>query len=421
MKNGFKAFVSRCRRQHPTYEQLGLPRVSMTVTLYALKESVGNVQAELAKEKESLAKMLADPNSNMEEVRKAKQRAADLKERVEGLNAQVEELEAAQKAKMKEQAGGVGATMSKEEARGRFYQAVLTGANVRELSKMAYEQLGAIPANNADQGYGSNLLPTNLSNELMLDPVVTNPLQPFMTVTNITGLEIPKLGFSVSDDAFLAKDGATAKEMTITGGKVTFGRHKMMLKAEVSESVLRSTPLNVEAAVTSGLNSAQAAKLLKVIFASSPASGEEAMSLYSTANAITEKEGSDMLEAIMAAYGDLEDIYAPNARVVMKRSDYIAMIRTLANGAESLYGKKPEEIIGIPVIFCEKATQPVVGDFRYLHLNYDVPPLYDTDKDVSTGNRLFVLTHWYDVKVKLAAAFRRAKVTVATPAGNGAS
>ncbi|MBQ8537831.1 MAG: phage major capsid protein [Clostridia bacterium] len=404
MKNGFKAFVARCKRQAPWQP----PRVSMTLTLYALKEQAGQVQAQMATEKEALAKMLADPTSNMEANRKAKQRLSDLKERYAGLTEQIQEMEQEQKARLKED--GTGATMSKEEARGRFFQAVLNGSNVRELPKMAYEQLGAIPANNADQGMGSNLLPTNLSNELMLDPVVENPLQPYMTVTNITGLEIPKLGFSVEDDAFLSKDGETAKEMALTGDKISFGRHKMMLRAAVSESVLRSTPLNVEAAVTGGLHSAQAAKVLKVMFAQSPGTGEEHMSLYSTQNGVKSVTGSTMLDAILAAYGDLEDIYAPNARVVMRRADYIAMIRELANGAESLYGKKPEEIIGVPVVFCEKAVTPVVGDFRYLHMNFDMPPLYDTDKDVSVGNRLFVLTHWYDIKVKLAAAFRLATV-----------
>ena len=63
------------------------------------------------------------------------------------------------------------------------------------------------------------------------------------------------------------------------------------------------------------------------------------------------------------------------------------------------------------MVFCEKAVTPVVGDFKFLHINFDMAPLYDTDKDVSVGNRLFVLTHWYDIKVKLAAAFRLAKVS----------
>ena len=43
------------------------------------------------------------------------------------------------------------------------------------------------------------------------------------------------------------------------------GRNELPLKATVSESLLRSSPLNIEAAVNSGLESAQAAKELKAI------------------------------------------------------------------------------------------------------------------------------------------------------------
>jgi HK97 family phage major capsid protein len=260
-----------------------------------------------------------------------------------------------------------------------------------------------------------------MSNDLILEPTVTNPLRPFMTVTQITGLELPKLGFTVADDAFAAKDGETAKEMALDGsGKITFGRFKMALSAEISETVLRGTPLNVEGAVTGGLQSAQAAKELKVMFNTNPSAAEKHMSLYAKtddAYDIKAVEGDTMLNAIINAFGDLEDAYQDNARCCMRRQDYFAMIRTLSNNSESLYGKKPEDVIGFPVIFCAKATVPVVGDLRFLHENFDMAPLYDTDKDVSTGNRLFVLTHVYDIWPRLKSAFRLAVLTPAAPEG----
>lgn len=387
-------------------------RVNMAVTLYQLKEQAATIEAELLTVKDSVAMRAGEPNVSMEDLRKDKKRGEELQERLDILTGQIVEMEEAQKVKLRQQGNGGQATMSREEARGRYYQAVLLGQDVRKLPKMVYEQLGAIPTGSEDQGTGSNFLPTHLSNDLLMEPLVDNPLRPFMTITDVTGLELPKLGFSTDDDAFLEKDGATAKEMKLKGDKVVFGNNKMMLKATVSETVLRSTPINVEGAVTAGLQSGQAAKELKVIFAQSPTGAEAAMSLYSTQNAIREVQGATMLDAIMNAYADLEDMYIPNARVVMTRMDYIAMIRDLANGSEALFGKKPEDIIGIPVIFCAKATQPVVGDFSFLHLNFNAAPLYDTDKDVSVGNRLFVLTHWYDIRVKMSAAFRRAKITV---------
>lgn len=53
---------------------------------------------------------------------------------------------------------------------------------------------------------------------------------------------------------------------------------------------------------------------------------------------------------------------------------------------------------------------PIVGDFRYSHFNYDPNMIYDRDKDVKTGIELFVLTAWVDHKIKLKSAFRIAEV-----------
>lgn len=414
MKNGFTAFVARCRRQK-TYAELGLPRVSMALTLYQLKEHQATVGAEMAREKEALAEMLGNPASEMKVTREKKERVADLKERYDGISEQIAEMESEARARLAaDKKGGGSAQMSKQEAKGRFFQSVLNGSNVRELPQMVYDQLGAIPANDDALGTGSNLLPTQMANELLLEPLVQNPLRAFMTVTNVTGLEIPKLGFAVDDDEFVLKDGATAKEMKLKGDKVSFGRKKMMLRAKVSETVLRSSALNVEGAVTSGLNSAQAAKELKVIFNQNPtAADEKTMSLYTPETAIKRVKAKTMLDSILDAYGDLEDLYVPNARVCMRRIDYIKMIRELANGSEALFGKKPEDIIGVPVIFCDRAVVPVVGDWQFLHLNFDCPPLYDTDKEVDTGMRKFVLTHWYDIKIKMSSAFRIAEVDAA--------
>ena len=389
-------------------------RVTMDATLYQIREQMAGLEGEIGSVKLSIAKDAGNPAVQMDDLRGRRQRAEDLQERYNMLADQARELEEAARARLSEQGGGE-TRMSREEARGIFYRAALLGEDVRRLPRMVYEQLGAIPEADADQGHGSNLLPRNMSSELLLDPMVEHPLLSRMSVTNITGLDLPKLGFSLADDDFVAKDGASAKELKASAdGMIKFGRNKMALMAKVSESVLRGSPLNIESAITGALRSQQAAKLLKVTFAASPKLGEEHMSLYAgSTNAIKEVEGPTLLKAIMAAYGDLEDAYVPQAAVVMRRIDWVNMLFDLANGAQSLFGKKPEDIIGVPVVWCEYATVPVVGDFRYLHLNYDIPALYDTDKDVEAGNRIFVLTEWYDQRVKMKAAFRKVKVEVA--------
>jgi HK97 family phage major capsid protein len=147
------------------------------------------------------------------------------------------------------------------------------------------------------------------------------------------------------------------------------------------------------------------------------------MSFYeldgSSNSVIKEVEGADMYEAITNAIADLHEDFRENAQVCMRYSDYVTMLKALSNSSVSLYGKQPEEIIGKPVFFSDAAAiydtdgiygRPIVGDFNYMHLNYDPAVVYDSDKDVDKGEYIWVLTAWIDQRKKLASAFRIAKV-----------
>ena len=110
----------------------------------------------------------------------------------------------------------------------------------------------------------------------------------------------------------------------------------------------------------------------------------------------------------MLAIADLEEDYADNARVVMRRQDYFSMIKELINDNGQLFNMTPEQILGVPVTYCDYATIPVVGDFNYSHFNYDLRVMYDSDKDILTGNHRYVITAWIDHKIKMKSAFRLA-------------
>jgi len=90
----------------------------------------------------------------------------------------------------------------------------------------------------------------------------------------------------------------------------------------------------------------------------------------------------------------------------MRYSDYVTILKSLANNAGTLYNAPPESIIGKPVTFSDAAVKPIVGDFNFAHLNYDGMLVYDTDKDVDKGEYLFVLTAWIDMHLLLKSAFR---------------
>lgn len=389
-------------------------RRAWMVTLYALMEQLSELDNQLETEREAAMELARTPGSDMEQVRAAQQRVRDLQERREILDQERQRQEEAAQERLRRQGNGNGSQMSFEEAAGMFFRSVINQDN-RSLPQMAYEQLGLIPEGSADQGNGSALVPKNLSNRLLLAPKVVNPLRSRMTVTQVTGLSVPKLDFSIDDDEFLAKDGETAKELKASGDTVDFGRNKAFLVAKVSETLLRSTPLDIEGAVTSALDSAMANKELKVMFTTSPKAGEEHMSFYQTGDdskyVIKTVEGTNLLDTLVDAFGDLEDVYQAGAVAVMRRQDYYKCIREMANGADTFFGKKPEDVIGYPVIFCDRATIPVVGDLAYLQENFDCPPWLDSGKDVGKGLRLLTETAVYDIKRLLNAAFRLVKVT----------
>lgn len=165
----------------------------------------------------------------------------------------------------------------------------------------------------------------------------------------------------------------------------------------MSETVVNGTNTNLVTTVESNLQGGVAMKEKKVAFATTPKTGEEHMSFYDkTEVKIKEVTGSTLFEAVVNAAGDLENNFEENSVVIMRRADYLTMIKELANGAESLFGKKTEEVLEYPTIFIDKAVTPVVGDFSFSHYNYDIGTLYEQDKNIKTGMHSFVVTAWFD-------------------------
>ena len=391
-------------------------------TLFEMKQDLLTIGAQLEKVENEIAEKAVDPQVTTDQLNQLNTTKADLKTRFSLLKAQHDQMEAEQlaaiKAKQVTQESNLdGVTDEKTKivkAKAALIKAVMSRKPVPDDVKAA---LGINVQNalgdGSSLGNGDKILPKTMTNELLTEPMATNPLRGNSTYTNITNLEIPKLLFSLDDDNFLTSDTATAKELKAEGDTVIFGRNKFKVFCDITETVLNGTETNLVATVEAGLESGLAKKEKKVVFeATTPTD----MSFYKKNDAGTDYlikavTGATMFDAIIGALGDLEDDYAENAKVVMRKADYFSMIRTLANGNASLYTAPPEQILGAPAVFCDLATIPVVGDFRFSHYNYDLDMLYDQDKDVKTGIESFVLTAWIDHKIKLKSAFRLAKVT----------
>ena len=385
------------------------------MTIFELREKMATLQAAINADAQFIAEKAADPSVAMEEITAKQTHMEDLQKRFNMLKGQAEAEEARQREALENQQKQLSGAPANDKtaAKAAFFRDAFAGVRGK-----SYEGLGGIPAADADLGNGSALLPKNISNELIVEPVEINPLREIARVTNITGLEEPKLGFTIEDaDLGDVTDKQTANEIAMDGATVSYGRYKAKVSATVKDTVYHGTDVDLVSAIENNLRAALAMREKKFAFLSAEACGTDTthahMSFYNESSGtpvITHKTGATMYDAIVAAYADLPEEFAARASILMKKADYFAMIKELANSSDVLFSDKAKAILGIPVVFCEKATMPIVGDFSYYGINYDIDAVYETDKDAKKGEYYFVLTAWGDQQIRLKSAFRIAEV-----------
>ncbi|WP_411842176.1 phage major capsid protein [Salinicoccus sp. HZC-1] len=381
-------------------------------TIYEMKENRNNIGQQLKKEKEALYQMSNDTSVSMEDIQAKKSRITDIEQRFDIVSEQLqdaEKLQNDQNKKMQSDFSQLDDEGKKVKAKAEVYRSLLAPDTYGKPSNEALQLLHALPDGNTSGG--EDLLPTNMIKEVITEPTVTNKLRELSPASNIKGLEMPRIMFTIDDDDFIT-DTQTAKEVQAKGDSVTFGRFKAKLKVEVSDTVIHGSDIDLVSYIENGLKSAAAAKEKRGALTTTPKAGEEHMSFYQS-GAITQVDGEDIYNAVLNALSDLHEDYREQASVVMRYSDFVKVAKQLSNGTTDFFNAPPERIWGVPVKFMDGAVKPIVGQFTYFRLNYD-GSTYDTDKDVDKGIYKFVLTAWYDQKRLLDSAFRIANVAGTT-------
>lgn len=373
-------------------------------TLYELKQNMATIGQQLQKVESELAQKAIDPATSMEDIQALQKTKEDLQARFNVIKEQHDQMEAEQKLQFEKKEVNFGGLSQEEKmikAKAEFIRASLLGKEVSDEIK----QLIAIPGGN--ETGGDKFLPTNLQKELVHEPFARNQLREVAQVSAIKGLELPRISYALDDDDFIT-DEQTAKELALKGDTVSFGRNKFKVKAKISDTVIHGSDVELVSYVDNALRSGLAAKERKDALAETPKVGLEHMSFYNGTD-IKHVKGENLYKAIKNAIADLHEDFRDNAKIVMRYSDYMDIIEILANGNATLYNAQPEQVLGKPVTFADGAVKPIIGDFNYFHINYDAMT-YDTDKDVNSGDYLFVLTAWYDQQRSLDSAFRIAEV-----------
>lgn len=380
---------------------------------YELNAQRLNLKETLADAEQRIIELSVDPNADKDQIDAAKKHRDDLKAKFEAINEAYEKV-AAEEIKAATPVNKLKAevVMTPEQKRETIVAAWIRktmkpeDAAVLEKWHSVKDEL----KDDKDTTKGADILPINVASDLVYEPLATNPLREMEEVSTVTNLVLPTIAFEVVTDA--VKDGTAAKDATVKGGEIEFGRFKTKVRAGISETILNGTDANLVGYVNNALSSALQARELSAALSASPAPSEEHMSFYNAVNGIKTVKGADMFKAINKALADLDDAYQDNAQVLMTRADYFDMLDKLSNSSTTLYEKQPEQIFGVPVHFTSKATTPIVGDFKQARLNYDIAtPVFEQYKDYQTGFNYFQLTAWLDHRIKLASAFRLASVS----------
>ncbi|GKT04460.1 phage major capsid protein [Furfurilactobacillus entadae] len=384
----------------------------MSATLFEMKENLTTLGAQMNKIDDELQQKAMDPATSAEDLAQLQGTKDTLQKRFDIVNQQYKEMNADQKKRLENE--DVTVPDDPKQKAIHAYASLIRHTMRPDDAKAAMEWNKMRESLNDDAASaGASFLPVNVSNQLITEPLATNPLRNDEVVTTIPNLVLPRIAFVTGDDTWDdVNDGDVAKELGLKGDKVTFGRHQTRVRAGISDTILYGSDTALVEYVNNALRSGLALKERNSAFSTSPKTGAEHMSFYDTTVVkIKSVAGTDLYEAITDALADLDDAFQDNAKIYMTRKDYNSIIKTLANGSATLFNAQPEQVLGKPVVFTSAATTPVVGDFQYAQTNYDVADaLYEQYKDHDKDINYFQVEAWFDHQIKLASAFRLATV-----------
>ena len=339
---------------------------------YLINQQLDGVRASLKEAVNKVEALYADPKSTVENRREAENVVKDLKERVQKYENDIREMDEEANRQLALQNKKPVAGMSEKDRNIALKANVIRGMIKKESVADDLKALGgsyflnALSTASTGQG-GATILPKTTASEAITEPKEINKLRNFVRISHESNLEIPKLTFSIADDAFI-EDEATAKELKVNGSTVAFGRFKSKVFCDVSETMLLGSDINLVSEVDAGLDSAIQTKERKQLFGTNLPEAEKHMSFYEKVSSnytIPAVTGETKYLAIKKAIADLHEDYRENAKIIMSYADYLDIIEALANGNATLFMAQPEQILGKPEIFVDAATIPIEGELSY--------------------------------------------------------
>lgn len=152
----------------------------------------------LMEAKNKLTALLGDTKSTTEQRAAQQNIVADLTDRLERANAEIEAFDrAAEAADKARHENKLGKEELPENARITKGYAALIRATMNNTP--IGSDIKALLDDTSTTG-GASFLPKTVSTQIITEPLVKNPLREHGTYTNIANLEVPRLAFSIADD-----------------------------------------------------------------------------------------------------------------------------------------------------------------------------------------------------------------------------
>lgn len=394
------------------------------MNLYQMRGAVQNLGEVAKADNEKYQEVLLNPKATSEEISEKQKIAADSKQRYEGMREQYNEAKKAEDeaaAADAEDPKKKKATDTPAEKDVNAFAERLRGVikSGQSIDLNGFKQAAGVSVNGEDGPVvGDNFLPITLSNEVISEPDMPNPLRGVISTSSMVNLRIPALDVEFGDAFKTIGEGSEANEAEVSGKQITFGRFESKVRIGFTDTLVAGTSLALLQYAQQKLANGASMLELARAFASTPVVGEEHMSLYDASNGIKHIAGDDLFTAILDALADLSDADVDQAAVFMKRADYNKIIKVLANGSATLYAAQPESVIGVPVYFTSYAVKPVVGNFAMYHQNYDPQgSLIEQYRKPETGVTYAQYTLWYDAAIKRPSAFRIVDVAASSAKG----
>ena len=301
-----------------------------------------------------------------------------------------------------------GIAQANAEAMGSLYRALMTGAEIPQQTIQALS-LPTITTGGA-AGNGAYLLPKNVSDQIIRDIAEDGSILSEITVTSITGLQMPKVSTTDADGDDV-EDGKDAPDAALAASMILFGRYPYAKSVTVPNSLLGDTNVAIQSYIDTRHQEMMRDRLCKRLFDKAATGEYTHMSIYHADVGVKTVTGTAMLEGIMAALSELPTRPQGTYKVALTMAQWMGMIKTLANGAVALFSDPTRQIVGFTPVLCSYVDKPIVGDLRTIHLNYDSPITYEAERHAKPRTTDFVLSCAYDIRCEQPELLRIVNVT----------